>query len=129
MTKRKKILSGILALIIGCSVAIPLRASADDRDHDRARHEVRVDRDHDHAWRDHDRDWRDHDHDRAWRDRDWRWDRYEDHYRAYPYAPGYAYGANGYIRPNGQGMINPRNPNLYWACDSDGHHCHWAPRF
>jgi hypothetical protein len=25
-------------------------------------------------------------------------------------------------------MINRRNPNLYWACDSDGHHCHWTPR-
>jgi hypothetical protein len=26
-------------------------------------------------------------------------------------------------------MISPRNPNLYWACNSEGHHCHWAPRF
>jgi len=41
------------------------------------------------------------------------------------------YGYNNqplYIPPNGQGIVNERNPNLYWACDSEGHHCHWAPR-
>jgi hypothetical protein len=58
---------------------------------------------------------------------DGNWDR--DHYRGVPYAPGYAYGQRGYIPPNGQGMIDLRNPNLYWACDSHGHHCHWAPRY
>jgi hypothetical protein len=26
-------------------------------------------------------------------------------------------------------MINRSNPNLYWACNSEGHHCHWARRF
>jgi hypothetical protein len=119
MTKRKKILSGIFALIIGLSVAMPIRASAEDHDHDRGFH---------HGWRDHDHDWG-HGHDRDWdHDRDWRWDRYQDHYRAYPYAPGYAYG-RGYLPSNGEGMINRRNPNLFWACDSDGHHCHWAPRY
>jgi hypothetical protein len=34
----------------------------------------------------------------------------------------------GYIPPNGEGMVNRQNPNLYWACDSGGHHCHWARR-
>jgi hypothetical protein len=34
----------------------------------------------------------------------------------------------GYIPPNGQGMVNRQNSNLYWACDSDGHNCHWAQR-
>jgi hypothetical protein len=34
----------------------------------------------------------------------------------------------GYIPPNGEGMVNRQNSNLYWACDSDGHHCHWARR-
>jgi hypothetical protein len=116
MSKRKKILSGIFALIIGLSVAMPLRASADDRDHHR-------------DWHAYHHDWRGDHHDWHW-DRDhWRWDRYQDHYRAYPYAPGYAYGQRGYLSPNGEGMIDPRNPNLHWACDSDGHHCHWAPRF
>jgi hypothetical protein len=32
------------------------------------------------------------------------------------------------LPPNGEGMINKRNPNLYWACNSDGNHCHWARR-
>jgi len=125
MTRRRKILSGIFALIIGCSVAMPLRASADDRDHGRDHHIVRVDRDHDRDWRGHDRDWRGH-------DRDWRWDRYQDHSRGYPYAynPSYGYGyGRGYNPRNGQGMIDPRNPNLFWACNSEGHHCHWAPRY
>jgi hypothetical protein len=34
----------------------------------------------------------------------------------------------GYVPANGQGMVNAQNPNLYWACDSEGHHCHWARR-
>jgi hypothetical protein len=99
MSKRKKILSGIFALVIGLSVAAPMRASADD-------YNYRIH--HHHAWR---------------------WDHYQDHYRAYPAAPSYAYGQRGYVPANGQGMIDPRNRNLYWACDSDGHHCHWAPRY
>jgi len=101
MSKRKKMLSGLLALVIGLGIAIPMSASADDYNHVR----------HHHAWR---------------------WHHENDHYRAYPYggqvAPGYAYGHRVYALPNGQGMVNPRNPNLYWACDFDGHHCHWAPR-
>jgi Ni/Co efflux regulator RcnB len=123
MTKRKKILSGIFALVIGLSMALPMRASADDYDHHNHHYN-------DHHWvRDHDRDRDDHyDHDR---DRDahyneWRWRTENDHYRAYP-NPAYAYRGRG-IPANGQGMIDPRHPNLYWACDSDGHHCHWANR-
>jgi hypothetical protein len=102
MSKRKKILAGVFAVIIGLSVAMPTRASADERDHDSYRHH-----------------------------NSWRWERDNDHYRAYPYAPpAYAYGyRRRYYSPNGQGMVNPRNSNLYWACDSDGHHCHWAPRY
>jgi hypothetical protein len=102
MSKWMKRLAGIFALLIGLSVAMPLQASADDWHHDRDyHHQV------------------------------WRWERDHDHYRAYPMTPEYAYGARRrYIPPaNGEGMLNPRNPNLYWACDSDGHHCHWAPRF
>jgi hypothetical protein len=34
----------------------------------------------------------------------------------------------GYLPPNGQGMVNRNNPNVYWACDSHGHNCHWAQR-
>jgi len=98
MSKRKKILSGIFALVIGLSVAVPMRASADEYNH------------RDHHWY------------------QWRWDHYQDHSRGYP-APGYAYGQRGYVPANGEGRVDPSNPNLYWACDSDGHHCHWAPRY
>ena|ERR1700677_2147117 len=53
-----------------------------------------------------------------------------------PYNNGYGYRGNGYynslghqnLPPNGEGMINKRNPNLFWACDADGNHCHWQPR-
>jgi hypothetical protein len=106
---RKRILSGILALMVGLSVALPMRASADWDDHPHYRHH----------------------HER-------RWEREHDYYRAYPYAappaysnaPGYGYNYRRYryVPENGQGMVNPRHPNLYWACDSDGHHCHWARR-
>ncbi len=143
MSKRKKLLTGMFALIIGLSVAMPM-ASADDaqhHDHDQDHHQT-WDNGRNH-YRDahHDRD----DHHSAW---NWRWD--HDHYtaspydrpspynRPSPYEPNYAYGAGQrrpYSRPgragipaNGQGMVDPRHPGLYWACDSDGHHCHWAPR-
>ena len=106
MSKRKRLLLGIFALVIGLSASAPMRASADDYDYHHHHH---------HSWR-------------------WRWE--NDRYRAYPYegsAAPYAYGSRygyrpGYIPPNGQGMIDPRNPNFYWACDSQGHHCRWARR-
>ena len=34
----------------------------------------------------------------------------------------------GYLPSNGEGMVNRSNANLYWACDSHGHNCHWARR-
>ena|SRR5712671_3097924 len=43
----------------------------------------------------------------------------------YGYRQRYGYG----IPRNGAGMINPRHPGLIWACDSQGHHCHWARRY
>ena len=107
---RKRILLGIFALTIGLSAALPMRASADWDDHPHYRHH-----------------------------HEWRWEREHDYYRAYPYtvppaysyAPGYySYGyRHRYIPENGEGMINPRHPNLVWSCDSDGHHCHWARRW
>jgi Ni/Co efflux regulator RcnB len=115
MSWKKRILSGIFALMVGLTLMMPARALADDwHHHDQDHH----DRDH-HAsqWHDHDRD-RNHGYDH---------DRNRDYNHAY--RPGYGYGNRGRsIPPNGQGMVNARNPNLYWACDSDGHHCHWAPR-
>ena len=111
---------------IGLSVALPMQATADEWHHD---HPVAAARVH---------------HQEVRRDREaydahhhfWQWRRENDHYRAYPYTPTYAYGA-GPRRPyygagipaNGAGMIDPSNHNLMWACDTDGHHCHWAPRF
>jgi hypothetical protein len=119
MNKRTKILSGMFALAMGLSVAMPMRASADDWNHEHHDHPVAADRMHHDEARYH--------HDEAQR---WRWEKDHEHYRAYPYSPSYAYGSRpGYVvPPNGQGMVNPENPNLYWACDSDGHHCHWARR-
>jgi hypothetical protein len=118
---KKRILSGMFALTLGFAIASPGRALADDWHHwghDEWREHHDGDRDDGRRWRhDHDGDrddgwrWRhDHDGDRddAWRGRD-------DWYRPLP--------------RNGEGMISPRNPNLYWACNSEGHHCHWAPRF
>jgi hypothetical protein len=127
-------------LVMGAlAIAMPSPASAhwhDDQwhhdnwhhdkwDHDNWRHEYRHDRD-----------------DRY--DRDYGYDRgYGGNYvwhRDYPYASEpYAYGnhySNGYygplghqvLPPNGEGMINKRNPNLIWACNGDGNHCHWARR-
>jgi hypothetical protein len=118
MKKRTRILSGVCAFIIGLSLALPMRAAADNWDHG--------DNDRGHQYQDHDRG---HQH-QSW----WRWQRDNDHYRGYPYTPPPAYAYRyqrryQYLPENGQGMINPRNPNQYWACDSDGHHCHWAPRY
>jgi hypothetical protein len=127
MKKRTKILSGMLALAIGLSAAMPMRASADDwTHHEHHEHQVAAAQYHD-AVVHHDAVVR---HDEAQR---WRWEKDHEHYRAYPYTAPYAYGnrANPYrqaVPANGQGMISRDNPNLYWACDSDGHNCHWAPR-
>src|SRR5580658_3728981 len=109
MLKRKKILSGIFALVVGLSLSLPMRASADDH-HWYDRHEY------DHHER------MDHEHARDAHFHEWRWEQDHDHYRAYTYAPEH------YNPVDGAGMRDPRNPNIIWACDADGHHCHWAPR-
>jgi hypothetical protein len=103
-TVKKRILSGMFALTLGLAVASPGRALADEWHH----------RGHD-EWREH----RDGDRDDAWR---WRHDHEGDRNDAW--RGGWYRGGR-----NGQGMINRSNPNLYWACNSQGHHCHWAPRF
>ena len=124
MTLKKKLLASAFAFAIGTSVAIPATVRADDwHHHDRDDQSWSRDNDHDRDHRDRDRDWdqRDRDHYRDYRDRE----------RAFSFNhPGYGYNPNAgrSIPPNGEGMINNRNPNLYWACDSDGHHCHWARR-
>jgi hypothetical protein len=45
--------------------------------------------------------------------------------------PSYNYSQPnyGYYPSNGAGMVNRRNPNLIWVCNSQGHHCHWAQRY
>jgi len=107
MLKGKRILSGISALVFVFSLALPMRASAAD----------------DHGWDyHHDRHWEEHHRNDA-HYHEWWWDRDHDHARAYTYTPGSAYHP-----ANGEGMVDPRNPNLYWGCDGDGHHCHWTRR-
>jgi hypothetical protein len=32
------------------------------------------------------------------------------------------------IPANGEGMVNSKNPNFYFGCDSEGHHCTWKRR-
>ncbi len=114
MTLRKKIIAGIVALAVVMTFAISTRARADDDDwHHRDRHEW--------GWH-HDRDDDNHHAGRWYRDRD------DDSY-AHPGYGSYQRYRRGYLPPNGEGMINRRNPNFYWACDSQGHHCHWAPRY
>jgi hypothetical protein len=100
---KKNLLSGILALSVGLSLAMPMRASADDWDHDHDHHH--------HMWqpKHDDDDYRGY----SYRRHD------DDDYRIYP---------NRTVGPNGEGLINRRNPNFFWACDSEGHHCHWARR-
>ena len=34
----------------------------------------------------------------------------------------------GNVPANGEGMVSRNNPNFFWACDSEGHHCRWARR-
>jgi hypothetical protein len=108
MNLRKKLLAGAFALAIATSLAIPITVRADD------------------SWNHHDRDhhswWaREHDHDR---------DYYRGHDDRYYNHPGYSDYPVGqrYLAPNGEGMINARNPNPSWACDADGRHCQWARR-
>jgi hypothetical protein len=78
---------------------------------------------------------------------DWRGNRGNEWYWGqrghwYKEKNGYQFGSDGlvcnangrdcrrgrYLPANGQGMVNGKNPNLYWACDSNGHNCHWARR-
>ena len=119
MTLKKQLIAGALALAIGSSVAIPTTSRADDWWHHHDSHEG--------SWWD-----RDHDRDRDYRNRDRDYHPDWDRERDWSYNhPGYRYynpNFQRHIPPNGQGMINRRNPNLYWSCDSDGHHCHWARR-
>jgi hypothetical protein len=125
ISKRKKILAGIFALVIGLSMAMPTRASANPGHHNA---KVRLSEHHDNGR--HNGRYTHRYHHNAARNSSWRWAWEDNHYRAYPVVPAYPYRARTRtLSENGQGMINPRNPNLYWACDSDGHHCHWAPRY
>jgi hypothetical protein len=49
--------------------------------------------------------------------------------RRYGYRDRWPRYENYAIPANGQGMVDPRRPSLVWACDPQGHHCHWARRF
>lgn len=101
MNLKRKLIAGVIALAVGTCFALPTTARADSDDWHHHEH---------HEWREHH-----HDHDRD-HDHDW-----DDNYHS---------GYHGrYLPPDGQGMVSRRNPNFYWACDADGHHCHWARRY
>ena len=137
MITKEAILAWIFSAIVSVGMlAIPSRALAHDHDGDGE------------GWHSHDRGWhRGWDNHPGWDNhRGYGWGGNEDReeeeedenggYYQQPYGYGYQqpYG-NGY-RPrygygfprNGAGMVNPRHPGLIWACDGQGHHCHWVRR-
>jgi hypothetical protein len=144
---KKAIIAGIFSAIVGVGMlAMPVRAMAHEWNHDGdgTRHEHHDNGRHS-GWFNHgggNNGWFDHHADG---------DRYSQSQRPYyptpaygygygnhpqPYVNNYGYGyGNGYgygrqaVPRNGEGMIDPRDPNLIWSCDSQGHHCHWAPRY
>ena len=133
MIKGKRILSGVLALVVGASLMVPVRASADDSNHNHHDYVAGAGRYH---YKDKHHDAWEKEHDRH---QQWEWKKDNDHYRAYPYASAYNH-PSPYNRPspyepgrqvvpaNGEGMLSRQNPNMVWTCDSDGHNCNWAPR-
>ena len=148
MITKKAILAWVFSAMMSIGMlAIPSRALAHDHDRDGDGK----------GWHGHDRGWhRGWDKHGGWDDHRGRgWGGHEDeeeeeehehrgYYRqpygyryqqpygySYPAPYRYGYGQRyGYGIPrNGAGMINPRHPGLIWACDSQGHHCHWARRY
>ena len=56
-----------------------------------------------------------------------RWERMQTIIGLIRISPANAYSVpNRFLQPDGQGRINPRNPNLYWVCEAEGHHRGWA---
>lgn len=135
MISKKALIAWIFSAIVGLGMlAMPARALAHDWDHDgdgggwrHPRHDNGLHR----GWYNHRGEAEEEEHEGG------------GYYRQ-PYGYGYGYGNQepdgdegyGWNRPgygynwNGSlnGMVNPRHPGLYWACDSQGHHCHWARR-
>ncbi len=141
MLAKKTIVAAVFSMVVAVAMtALPTRALAHDWD-DGGGYGQR--------WQSNpgwNRGWGDHD---GWRNRggdrdDWRggpgwqgngWgrgDRDGDQGGGwYSRSYGGGYGNAPYNRPlipgTVDGMVNPRNPRLRWACDGGGHHCHWAP--
>jgi hypothetical protein len=134
---KKAIIAGVFSAIIGVGMlAMPVKAMARDWDHDGdgGRHENHDNGRHN-GWYNQgggNNGWYNH--------RGQNEEEEEEHEgRGYYQQPRYGYGYQepedegyGYGRQflprNGAGMVNPRHPGLAWACDSQGHHCHWARR-
>jgi hypothetical protein len=134
MISKKAIFAGIFSVLVGIGMLVmPTGAMAHDRDHDGG------------GWghRHHDNGrhlgWNKHRGD----DDDYRGGGYYQQPNNYGYQQPYRYGrgdndgdegyrygngrrSNGW---NGNGMVSRRHPGLIWACDSQGHHCHWARRY
>ena len=121
--QKKRLLSGVLAMTVGLSLAMPMRALAHDWDNEQHHKFWSHRADDDGYWRRHHDDDDDRAYPRQWNDDDDYWTN-----RSWANRNHYWTYRNRALPPNGEGMINRRNPNFFWACDGDGHHCHWARR-
>jgi hypothetical protein len=137
---KKAIIAGIFSAIIGVGMlAMPVRAMAHDWDHDSDGNNGRHNGWYNHGsgnngWYNHRVEGEDEEEEHEGRGY-YQPPNYGHGYQGsedegYGYGNRYGYGYGRQLLPrNGQGMINPRNPSLVWACDSQGHHCHWAQRY
>jgi hypothetical protein len=127
MLSNKAVMLWVLSVIISLGMLfVPNAALAHGRDHDRD--------DWHHQWHDngHHEGWYNH-HGHDWHENEEEEEHEHRGYYQHPYPYGYG---SGWTRPNygsrWNGPVNEwnnsRHPGLMWACDSHGHHCHWARR-
>ena len=133
MISKKAILAWVFSAIVSVGMlAMPGRALAGDRDHDGDgwRHQQR----HDNGL-----------HRGGYNHRGGDGDEEEEdegggyYQQPYGYGHGEPDGDEGYggnqpdygstWNGSSNGWVNRRHPGLVWACDSHGHHCHWARRY
>ncbi len=143
MISKKAIIAGIFSAIVGVGVlAMPVRAMAHDWNHGGGWGRGHHDNGRHNGWYNHGGG------NNGWYNRGGDGDEEGYQGRGYYAQPNYGYGygqgededddgggygygngyGGGYGGGYGYGAMNPRHPGLMWACDSHGHHCHWARR-